>query len=87
LLKQSPTAKPGDKDQRYLDTIIESVHFAGTLVDKLLGYSQVGRARLAIRDIDLNSILAELVSDLRREYSGRRITVRVPEFPRPSPTR
>jgi light-regulated signal transduction histidine kinase (bacteriophytochrome) len=81
LLKQSQTAELSEKDRRYLDTIIESAHFAGTLVDKLLGFSQVGRARLSIREVDVDHMVRDVIADLQAENPDRRISWQVGQFP------
>ncbi|HEU5042108.1 MAG TPA: GAF domain-containing protein, partial [Gemmatimonadales bacterium] len=41
LLRERLQGEPREPIGRYLDTIVESAHFAGTLVDNLLSFSQI----------------------------------------------
>jgi light-regulated signal transduction histidine kinase (bacteriophytochrome) len=77
LLKKQEGDALSDRGRRYLDTIIESGLNAGTLVDNLLSFSQMGRASLRRRPVDMNEIVAELRRSLDLETSGRRITWKV----------
>lgn len=80
LLKHSPTAQLGDSDRRYLETIIHSAQFAGTLVDNLLSFSQVGRTKLVFRSIDMGQLVAETLRDL--DLNGeRQITWHIDPLP------
>lgn len=46
-----------EKGRRYIDTIIESALSAGTLVDNLLSFSQMGRSTLNRVSVDAGSVL------------------------------
>ena len=46
-------------EARYVDTIIESARYAGTLVDNLLSFSQMGRASLTITAVDTARVIDE----------------------------
>ncbi|WP_410962845.1 histidine kinase dimerization/phospho-acceptor domain-containing protein, partial [Salmonella sp. SAL4446] len=43
LLKRQEGERLSDEGRRYVETIIESAYTAGTLVDNLLNFSQMGR--------------------------------------------
>jgi len=62
LLKKFEGDKLSERGNRYIDTIIESAISAGTLVDDLLSFSQMGRATLTPVQIDMNL----LVEDVKR---------------------
>ena len=81
LLKQSPTAKFEAKDLRYLDIILESAGFAGLLVDSLLGFSQVGRTKLALSPVDMQTLVLEVKSQLQSEIRGRQVEWAVSPLP------
>ncbi|HEY1215561.1 MAG TPA: ATP-binding protein, partial [Bryobacteraceae bacterium] len=78
---QSKTAQLGPSDNRYLDVIINSAHFAGTLVDNLLSFSQVGRAKINVRSIDMNALVAEVLRDVQMLEKDRQIAWRVEPLP------
>jgi two-component system, chemotaxis family, sensor kinase Cph1 len=62
LLKKQEWSDLSERGKRYIDTIIESAYTAGTLVDNLLRFSQMGRTALKPRTVDT----AELVEEIRR---------------------
>jgi len=74
LLKQYEGAALSERGNRYIGTIIESAVSAGTLVDDLLSFSQMGRATLHPRRIDMNQLVAEVRQRLEMVTRGRRIT-------------
>jgi two-component system, chemotaxis family, sensor kinase Cph1 len=81
LLRKSQTAQLGTQDQRYVDTIIESAQFAGKLVDNLLGYSQVGRARLNLVHVNMTRIVRQVVQELMFSINGRVIRWEISDLP------
>jgi light-regulated signal transduction histidine kinase (bacteriophytochrome) len=71
-----------DKDElRYIDTIVESANFAGTLVDNLLMFSQMGRSQLTITRLDMNLLVEEVRRSLSDEKETRKITWRIAQLP------
>jgi light-regulated signal transduction histidine kinase (bacteriophytochrome) len=81
LLKQFEGEKLSEKGNRFVETIIESALSAGVLVDDLLSYSQMGRATLNPRRVDMNSLVAEELRRLAPELKDRRIEWRVDDLP------
>lgn len=81
ILKDSASNKLTAKELRCIETIIESSEYAGRLVDKLLGFSRLGRADLQRTQIDMNVLLRETISDVMREAEGRAIQWKVGELP------
>ncbi len=62
LLRSREGEKFSERGRRYVDTIIEAAFSAGTLVDNLLTFSQMGRNALNRIPCDMN----QLVEDVRR---------------------
>jgi chemotaxis family two-component system sensor kinase Cph1 len=81
LLREQESAALTDTGRRYVDTIIESAHFAGTLVDNLLSFSRIGRASLNLGNVDTQRLVEEVKSDTMAEEPGRRIEWRVTPLP------
>lgn len=73
LLRKQDGEKLGERGRRYIETIIESAMMAGTLVDNLLTFSQMGRSALKPRRIDMNALVNETRRRLALETSGREI--------------
>lgn len=81
LLRESSTAQLGPNDRRYVNTIIESAQFAGILVDNLLSFSQIGRASLVIRQVNMSQLVAAVRRELEFEVKDRRVEWRIGELP------
>jgi len=60
LLKKQEGSDLSEKGRRYVDTIIDSAYTAGTLVDNLLRFSQMGRTALKPRLVDVTAMVEEI---------------------------
>lgn len=81
LLRESDSTTPSDTGRRYLTTIIESAKFAGTLVDNLLNFAQIGRASLHPIDIEVGQLVEEVKTALVMDEQGRQIEWRIGPLP------
>jgi len=59
--------------KHYLTTIAQSAKYAGTLVDNLLSFSQMGRTEMRNMAVDMNLLLDEVMADVAQEADGRSI--------------
>ncbi len=73
LLKDKEGTALSDRGRRYIETIIESAKGAGTLVDNLLSFSQLGRASLRPIPTAMNQLVAEVRRRLEPDLAGRDI--------------
>lgn len=80
LLKRE-SADLSDRGKRYVETIIESAYTAGTLVDNLLRFSQMGRTALRPRRVDVDQLVAAIRQKLSAETGGRRIDWVIGDLP------
>lgn len=67
LLKTREGANLSDKGRHYVDTIIEAAFSAGTLVDNLLAFSQMGRNALNRVSGDMNALVEEVRRKVLRD--------------------
>ena len=81
LLKGSAADKLDGNEQRYIETIIQSANFAGTLVENLLSFSHLGRTKLRARRVDTNRLVREVRRDLEQEGAGRVVAWEVADLP------
>ena len=81
MLRELYADKLDERGHRYVNTIIESAHHAGTLVDNLLSFSQMGRAALNIMRVDMNQLVAEVRQDVMTEAEGRAIIWNIHDLP------
>jgi light-regulated signal transduction histidine kinase (bacteriophytochrome) len=75
LLKTREGANLSEKGRHYVETIIEAAFSAGTLVDNLLTFSQMGRHSLNKVSGDLNALVDEVRRKVERDVTPDR-TVR-----------
>ncbi|MCE4226223.1 GAF domain-containing protein [Methylobacterium sp. C25] len=72
LLKTREGANLSEKGQHYVDTIIEAAFSAGTLVDNLLSFSQMGRHTLNRIAGDMNALVEEERRKAMRDVPAER---------------
>lgn len=82
LLWASAGERLNDSEKRFLDTIVESAQSAGTLVDDLLSFSQMGRSTMGQIAMDMTALVEDVRHKLDMEYDGRTIHWVVPHLPR-----
>ena len=73
LLREREGERVSPRGRHYIDSIIEAAFSAGTLVDNLLSFSQMGRAALHLRRTDMNSVVEEARHRLMTDMDGRSI--------------
>jgi light-regulated signal transduction histidine kinase (bacteriophytochrome) len=81
LLKKLEAEHLSDKGNRYIDTIVDSAIAAGTLVDNLLSFSQMGRAALRIVSVDVGELVADVRRRLAADCAGRTVEWRIAPLP------
>lgn len=82
LLRDREAGRLDETSVRYLDTILDSARYAGTLVDHLLAFSQMSRGALDLRTLDLGELVSEVRRELELESSGRIVMWKVGPLPR-----
>jgi len=66
---------------RYIKTIGESAHYAGTLVDNLLAFSQMGRSEMRLAKVDMAQLFKETQAGLATEIGERQVEWRIDPLP------
>ncbi|MFJ3486890.1 ATP-binding protein [Pseudomonas sp. NPDC090202] len=79
LLGDSEGNKLSDRGVRFLENIGESARFAGTLVDNLLSFSQMGRSAMRYSEVDLNAMVEAIRREMQPDYDGRDLQWLIPE--------
>jgi signal transduction histidine kinase len=67
--------------RRYLETIRQSAQRMGELIDDLLMFSRLSRTPLAARMVDTNRLVNEVLEEIRDQFDGRHVDVRVAALP------
>jgi light-regulated signal transduction histidine kinase (bacteriophytochrome) len=80
LLRERETTLD-EKSQHYLQTISDAAVSAGRLVDDLLHFSQLGRASITARPVDMDKLAAEVVRTVMLAHMERNIKWSVGKLP------
>ncbi|MBT9373289.1 ATP-binding protein [Rhizobium sp. CSW-27] len=70
-----------EKSRHYLQTISDAALSAGRLVDDLLNFSQLGRASIVPRPVDMDKLVAEVITSVMLTAGNRTIEWRVCPLP------
>jgi light-regulated signal transduction histidine kinase (bacteriophytochrome) len=81
LLQKQASSSLDDKSKRYIRTIVESSKRMGALIDDLLGFSRIGRVEANKSAVDLERLVAEVVSELGQETKDREIAWKIGPLP------
>ena len=69
------------KTSRYLTTVIDSAQSAGMMVDHLLNYSRIGRAKLYCTRVDMTGLVREAIREAELDSKSRKIEWSVDHLP------
>ena len=82
LLGDFEGTKLSERGTRFLDHIGDSARFAGTLVDNLLTFSQMGRSALRPTEVDVRALIESVRMEMEPDLQGRNIEWHVQALPR-----
>ncbi|WP_046856305.1 ATP-binding protein [Pseudomonas sp. CCOS 191] len=82
LLGEIEGEQLSERGKRFLGHIEDAAQFAGTLVDNLLNFSQMGRSALRLSDVDLNTLADTIRTELVPDYAGRDIVWEIADLPK-----
>ncbi|WP_286915427.1 MULTISPECIES: ATP-binding protein [unclassified Pseudomonas] len=82
LLSEIEGQGMSERGRRFLAHIEEAARFAGSLVDNLLNFSQMGRSALRLSDVDLNALVDAIRQDLAPDYAGREVVWAIEALPK-----
>jgi light-regulated signal transduction histidine kinase (bacteriophytochrome) len=81
LLQKRAQNRLDETDRRYISVIADAARTAGSLVDSLLLFSQMGRASLRIVPLDMNKLVEEIRVDLMSDIGQRQIEWTIERLP------
>nr|WP_028238924.1 ATP-binding protein [Stutzerimonas azotifigens] len=81
LLGELEGGKLSERGRRFLDNIGDAARFAGTLVDNLLSFSQMGRSALRLSDVNLEALVESIRQEMAPDLQGRHIDWRLQPMP------
>ncbi len=81
LLKKQGYGCIDDKGRHYMDVIGDSAVQMGRLIDDILTFSRIGRIEMAKSRVNLDQVLAEVLTTLRPQGEGRQIEWKIGTLP------
>ncbi|WP_314410271.1 ATP-binding protein [Pseudomonas kuykendallii] len=81
LLGEVEGGRLTDSGMRFLSNISDSARFAGTLVDNLLSFSQMGRAALHLSDVNLPALVDSIRQEMLPDYQERTVEWHIQPLP------
>ena len=82
LLSDFEGDKLSERGLRFLDHIGESARFAGTLVDNLLSFSQMGRSALHLSAVNLQALVEAIREEMKPDYESRSLEWHIENLPK-----
>ncbi|HEY8904597.1 MAG TPA: ATP-binding protein, partial [Rhodoferax sp.] len=80
MLKERIGETLDEKSIHYMDTISSAIRRMGTLIDDLLAFSRMGRSEIATMNVDLGTLVRQVIHDFEPEIQGRAIDWRIAEL-------
>jgi PAS domain S-box-containing protein len=81
LLQKRMPAALDERSQHYMATISDSAKRMGTLIDDLLSFSRMGRYEMSKMQVNLGSLVQEVIRELASEAEGRNIHWQIADLP------
>lgn len=81
LLRERAAGRLDESLMKYTDNIIQSSGRMTTLIDDLLMFSRLSQSDLPLERVDLNTLLAQIVSDLEITINEKKATIRFSGLP------
>ena len=82
LLKNRYYDSLPDKARHYLDSISDSSHQMGNLIDQLLQFSRIGRQEQALSSFDMNVVVQEVLETIKQDNKDRNIEWHIASLPK-----
>jgi PAS domain S-box-containing protein len=82
LLKQKMGTTLDQRGRHYMETISDSTQKMGQLIDDLLFFSRMGRQAMSNNQVDLESLVHDIVRELKPDIDGRDIQWRIEALPK-----
>jgi PAS domain S-box-containing protein len=82
LLKTKIFETAEDSVKRYLNIISQASKKLSCLIDELLEYSRNGRTKLVHKEVDLNLLVKEVITELKPQMENRKINWQIDPLPK-----
>jgi light-regulated signal transduction histidine kinase (bacteriophytochrome) len=81
LLQKKAGTTLDEHSRHYMDAISDAAKKMGWLIDDLLSFSRMGRQDLSFQQVDLRSLVREVIREFEPEAAGRAIEWRIGDLP------
>jgi PAS domain S-box-containing protein len=81
LLQKEAGSALNEQSRHYMDTIFEATKKMGLLIDDLISFSRMGRHALSLQQVEMRSLVREVIRELEPDATGRAIEWRISDLP------
>jgi two-component system, sensor histidine kinase and response regulator len=81
LLQERASSHLDDKDRKYVTKILESAARMGRLINDLLEFSRMGRTEMQREQVNMDSLVKDVLEQLHPEVEGRHISWSISPLP------
>jgi two-component system, sporulation sensor kinase E len=81
LLQSKAGTGLDEQSRHYMDAISQAAQKMGLLIDDLLSFTRMGRHAIALQQVDLASLVHEVIGELAPDAEGRDIAWRIGDLP------
>jgi PAS domain S-box-containing protein len=81
LLQKKAEAALDEQSRHYMDTISNSAKRMGQLIEDLLSFSRMGRHEMSFNNVELGTIVRNIIQELEPDTSGRNIEWHIGDLP------
>jgi PAS domain S-box-containing protein len=81
LLEKKAAAVLDEQSRHYMDTISDAANKMGLLIDDLLSFSRMGRQAMSFQQVELGSLVRDIIRELEPDADGRGIDWCIGELP------
>ncbi len=81
LLQKRTKMSLDEQSQHYMAVIADSAKQMGTLIDNLLSFSRIGRYEISKTQVDMGSLVQEVIQEFEPETKGRNIAWQIADIP------
>jgi light-regulated signal transduction histidine kinase (bacteriophytochrome)/CheY-like chemotaxis protein len=81
MLKKKAGTVLDEQNRHYMDTISEAANKMGLLIDDLLSFSRMGRHAMSFQQVDLGTMVRDVIRELEPDAAGRNIEWGIGDLP------
>ncbi|MEW6665064.1 MAG: ATP-binding protein [Thermodesulfobacteriota bacterium] len=81
LLRKKAGTALDEQGRHYMEAISDAARKMGLLIDDLLSFSRTGRQAISLKQVDLGSLVRDVIREFEPDAAGRHIEWRISDMP------